>query len=639
MRTHLLTLALCLSTIAMYAQDTSRSLDEVIVTTTKTGIKESETGKVLTTISSDELRQDEGKSLGEVLNMQPGITINGAEEAPGTNQYIYTRGSADGYTMVLLDGVVVYDASQITSHFDLNLIPVDMIDHIEIIRGAASTLYGSGAVGGVINIITKKGSKKPFGINAAVTGGSYSTFKENLGISGHSGILGYNLSLTNFDSKGFPGAVDTTGIGHFTDDGMDDKSANINLEIRASPKLTIQPFFRYSDENGNIPEGAYSDAENYTYDTKFMQGGLQASYNLEKTTLHMIYSYGFTRRDYLDDTSADNADYYQETDISHMNDGEFWLNSNLSPHISLLAGIQELYASTSQSSLSISSYGPYQTAISPDTAGAGLTSAYLSLFLKNDTGFNLEAGGRLNVHSVYGFNPTFTLNPFYAFAGHHKIFINIASTFNAPSLYQLYSPYGNKDLKPETGISYEAGYESIWMDDRFKIRITGFERNMQDVIAYTTVYVNFNQQHDRGGELEMDYTPNNRINLKGYYAYVTGDVTAQGSGKADTVYNNLYGRPAHSFGLLGSWQVSGSFNFSSDIKYTGLCTGLNFDNYPYTNVNLNPYFLWNMHVAYNRKEKWNIFVDLNNITNSNYTEVLGYATRKFNFDAGLSVIL
>ncbi|HVB04039.1 MAG TPA: TonB-dependent receptor [Chitinophagaceae bacterium] len=628
-------LILILGVIQTYAQDTSRSLDEVVVTAEKTRVKQSLTGQVVAVITSRELRENEGKSLGQILNFQPGITISGAESAPGTNQYVFTRGAADGYTMILLDGVVVYDASQITSHFDFNLIPVDMIDHIEIIRGAGSTLYGSGAVAGVINIITKKGGKKPFGATASMTGGSYGTFKENAGIYGHSDKISYNVMLTNLDSRGFPGAVDTTGTGHFTNDGLHDKSVNVNLGFKVGPKLDLMPFLRYSDEHANIPEGAYTDAKNYTYYTHYLQGGIQGTVNLSRSVLHLIYSYGYTHRGYLDDSSSIKSSYYQESDISHMHDGEAYLNARISRQVSLLAGFQELYTSTEQSSLSISSYGPYSSSLSPDSARTSLSSVYLSLFLKNDSGFNLIAGGRLNEHSQYGFNPTFTINPFYSFAGHQKIFVNIASTFNAPSLYQLYSPYGSRSLKPEKGMSYEAGYESLWMNNRLKFRVTGFIRDMKDVIAFTNAYINFNQQHDRGGEVEIDYEAIPGLNLKGYYAYVSGNVTAPGNGKADTTYDNLYRRPENSFGMHVGWQVCPVIFVGSDLKYTGGRSDLDFSNYPATSVELNPYWLWNIHLDWTPLRAWKVFADLDNITNSRYEEILGYATRKFNLDAGL----
>ena len=638
MRTAWISFLLCLPAMALFAQDSSHSLNAVVVTATKTGVRESETGKLVTLISSQELSHYSGRSLGEVLDLQPALTITGVGEAPGTNLTLYQRGASDGYTLILIDGVVVYDASQIASHFDLNLIPVDQIDHIEILRGAASTLYGSGAVAGVINIITRKGSRSKPAWSAGVSAGSYGTYREHAGVRGGTGKMDYAISLSSVDSRGFPAAQDTTGTGHFTDDGLHSKAASLNLGYQGKG-FRLNPFFRFSSDQGNLPQAAYTDALNYTYQTHFFQGGLQGDGSLGSTTLHLIYSYGYTRRNYLDDSTAINPDFYRESDISRQQDGELYLNHRFGRHMSLLAGFQELYSATDQSFLSISSFGPYSGGLSPDSAAAGLASAYVSFFLNRDTGFNLELGGRLNDHTVYGFNPTFSLNPFYAFGGGQKIFLNLASTFNAPSLYQLYSPYGSRSLKPEKGITYEGGYQSFWLGGGLMARASVFARNMQDVIAFNNVYLNFNSERDRGGELELAWLVSPGLSLSGFYTYVEGTVTAMGSGKTDTVYNGLYERPAHTFALRGSWKATPAFQVSSDLKYTGWRNDLDFSSYPATTVRLKPYLLWNLHLEESFGKHWQVFLDLENLTNSNYVQTPGYATMKFNFDGGLQLSL
>lgn len=637
MKKQIFTLALLLAAFSAFAQDSSRSLDEVVVTATKSSQKQSAIGRVTAVITAEELRRSEGKTLGEVLNNQAGIRINGANGAPGTNQSVFLRGAADGYTLIMIDGVTVYDPSQITTHFDLNLIPLDMIDHIEIIRGAASTLYGSGAVAGVINIITKKGGDKPVGGSLAFSGGSYSTFRQNAGVYGKTKLLDYHVDLTNLDSKGFPAAVDTTGKGDFKNDGFHEKAVNANFGVQVNPSFRIQPFFRYSYEKGDLPAGAFIDDPYYTYDTKYLQTGLQTIYSLPGGEFHLMYSYNTTERNYLDDTAAGKSNYYSEKDNSRLQVADAYFTFQVSNRVELLTGASYTYSDLNQNSLYIVPGYTAPGAISDDSTRAILASAYASLFLKNENGFNLEAGGRLNNHSVYGFNPTFTFNPFYSFHGRHKIFVTVASTFNAPSLYQLYSPYGNRFLKPEKGMSYEAGFETL-VNDRLKLRISGFKRDMKDVIAFGTKYINYNRQNDYGGELEAEYVLNEKITLKGYYTYTKGNVTAQNGGK-DTTYNNLFKRAPSTFGASVAWQPTPSLFIGSDLKYTGQRNDLRFNPWPQpvTVENLKPYVLWNLQAGYTFGKRLYVFADLKNITNSDYVESLGYATRRFNFDAGVRV--
>ena len=119
----------------LYAQD-STSLDEVVVTANKVSQKQSTTGKVVTVIDQATLQKNAGKSIGELLNFQSGIFIIGANSTLGTNQDIYFRGASTGKVLILIDGVPQSDPSQISNTFDINTIPLQSIERIEILKGA-----------------------------------------------------------------------------------------------------------------------------------------------------------------------------------------------------------------------------------------------------------------------------------------------------------------------------------------------------------------------------------------------------------------------------------------------------------------------------------------------------------------------
>ena len=148
-------------------------MDEVIVTANKYPQKQSTTGKVISVITKEQIEKSSGKTLSQLLNEQAGVTINGAFNNAGAVQTVYVRGAASGRTLILLDGIPVNDPSMINNEFDLNLFSLDNIDRIEICKGAQSTLYGSDAIAGVINIITvNQDVKKPFNVKATLSGGS-----------------------------------------------------------------------------------------------------------------------------------------------------------------------------------------------------------------------------------------------------------------------------------------------------------------------------------------------------------------------------------------------------------------------------------------------------------------------------------
>jgi vitamin B12 transporter len=167
----------------LHAQQTdsvkTSELDEVTITANKTPQKQSQTGKVVSVITKSQLEKSSGKTLGQVLNEQAGLTINGSLNNAGTNQGVYMRGANIGRTLILIDGVPMYDPSFINSEADLNLVALNDIERIEIARGAQSTLYGSDAVAGVINIITTKTDvNKPVNAKAGLSYGSFNTSGE-----------------------------------------------------------------------------------------------------------------------------------------------------------------------------------------------------------------------------------------------------------------------------------------------------------------------------------------------------------------------------------------------------------------------------------------------------------------------------
>jgi vitamin B12 transporter len=186
-KTFTLPAALLFCSIAFAQKDTVRTtiLDEVIVTANKTEQKQSTTGKVITVITKAQIEKSSGKTVAQLLNEQAGITINGALSNAGAVQTVFMRGAAAGRTLILMDGIPVNDPSQITNDFDLNFFSINDVERIEICKGAQSTLYGSDAIAGVINIITTKSNiTKPINVKATVTGGSFGTLKTNLQVYG-----------------------------------------------------------------------------------------------------------------------------------------------------------------------------------------------------------------------------------------------------------------------------------------------------------------------------------------------------------------------------------------------------------------------------------------------------------------------
>ncbi|HEY9049668.1 MAG TPA: TonB-dependent receptor plug domain-containing protein, partial [Ohtaekwangia sp.] len=345
------------------------SLDEVVITATKFPKSQSETGKVLTIIDEEQLKRSAGKDISQLLNEQVGVVITGANSNPGKDKSVFLRGAGSGYTLILLDGIPVNDPSGIGGAFDLRMLPIDQIERIEILKGSQSALYGSDAVAGVINIITKKKGNKPFGVSGTASYGSYNTRKGNIGVSGITKIVDYNAGYTYFKTDGISEAKDTTGRAGFDKDGYDQNSVQLNVGFHPVKGLTLRPFLRCSKFNGKYDNGSFSDDVVPVYHSTFLNTGLSGDYAFSKGTVHVQYGRDnvkrtYVTRDYMDPNVSVSSDYQ-----GYFDNAEVYANYDLAEHFQVLGGVNYQHHSMTSSDLKDSTLH--------------IVNPFLSFFVKN----------------------------------------------------------------------------------------------------------------------------------------------------------------------------------------------------------------------------------------------------------------
>jgi vitamin B12 transporter len=627
-----------------YAQDSTKTLDEVVVTATKSPVKQSQTGKVIEVITQDQLQKSAAKSLGEILNQQPGIIINGADNNLGTNQTVYLQGASSGNTLIMMDGVPLYDASGITSEFDLNNFSLNNIEKIEILKGAQSTLYGSDAVAGVINIITKKGSGKPLSLNINHSMGSYHTYDDAVSISGSDGKgQNYFVSYNKIYSKGFSSAYDSTGKKNFEKDGFNRDVFQLNYGFKPFKRTSIRLFGKYNDNHADIDAGAFQDDKDYTYHNNNIIAGTAVDYKLNNGFIRLQYNYNRFNRNFVDDsTDVGGFSKYQKGKYNGTsNYAEIFTSLRLNTYLELLAGADYRQNATSQSYIYVPDYGFPSVPLSADSAKTNQVSTYASLVLKTKKGLNAELGGRWNHHSLYGSNFTYSFNPFYLIDNHYKIFANISSGYRAPSLYQLYSEYGNKKLNPETTTSYEAGFQ--FFSDKITARVTGFARDGKNVIlfytdpaTYASYYINGDKQNDYGIETGATLNLTSKLLAVLNYTYVDGKISTMPSSGKDTSFFNLYKRPKNVLNVSFNYDVTKNIYLSTHLKTVSKAYEPQYQALPYV---LKGYYTWDFYGRYKFNDMFNVFADFQNITDQKYFVTRGFTTRGFNVNAGLQVNL
>lgn len=589
----------------------AKTLNEVVISSTKNQQKQSQTGKVVTIITPEQLARSSGKNLAELLNQQVGITVLGAGSNAGKDKSVFFRGAGSAYAVVLIDGILVTDPSGNGGAFDLRMFAIDQIESIEILRGGQSTLYGSDAVAGLINIITKKSGATGNNIYGSVTAGSYGTYKNSIGLNSSVNHFTYNISYTHFKTNGISEAQPINSA-VFDKDGVKQDALNANFSIQLDSNLSVNPFFRYAYGNFNYDDGAFTDAPN-TSISKHFNAGLNAVYKFAAGKITINYSRENAYRSY-----KSNYPGSYQGDVSLV---DFFYNQNLGAKTNILLGVD-----------SRTTWVTHFDAV-VNRPSANLFSTYASVFWHNIGAFNLEVGGRYNKHNKYGTNFTYAVTPTIVLTKNLKMFATVSSAFRAPTLEMLFGQFGaNLNLKPEKSTSYEAGASLNFLKDKVSLRLVGFKRNMTDAIIYgQNGYINQDVQNDKGFEIEPTLKLD-KFNIGAYYAYVEGK---QRSGLTSSEV--LLRRPKNTMGVNVGFQTTKQLFCSVNYKYTGRRTDSDFSAYPAVNKILAAYHLIDFYSAYTiHHKRMSFFVDLKNLSNQKYTEIIGYSTMGTNVNAGIS---
>ncbi len=597
----------------------NQDLEKVTVTATRFPKKLSETGKVVNVISRADLDKAGGKDLSQLLNEKAGVIINGANTNPGKDKSVFLRGAANAYTVILINGVPVNDPTGVGGAFDLRVLPVESIERVEILKGAQSTLYGTDAIAGVINIITRKGEGKAANLYGGISYGRYNTLKANAGLNGSFNESSYNISFMHDETGGIAEAKDKIGTQSFPRNGMLRNSLSIDIDGAVTSNFHVKPFFRYAYFKSSFANDAFIGGGN-RFASELLSAGTQAQYSFDKGSVTGIFSFDNVKRAY--------PDGFVKAFEGNKKTAELFNRVDWHRHFQTLLGLR--YDD-------ITMKNPNATSL--DTS-IQMISPYLSLFLKDWNGFNLELGGRLNNHSKFGNTFTYSVNPSYLVNDQFKVFVNYGTAFRAPALSELYGSFGaNPLLKPEESRTLEGGIQYIGVDEKWNIRVVAFNRNTKNIIAYQNrQYTNYNRQKDHGIEIEPTININDDIQLKLFYTFVEGKVTTAAV-NGDTTYNNLFKRPKHTLGLSLGYQVTPALFVSTNFQNFGKRADLYFESIPpygQQTVPLASYSLWDIYSEYSfLKSRLRVFAQVSNLLDADYYEVYGYSVLGRSLNAGI----
>ncbi|WP_018127924.1 TonB-dependent receptor plug domain-containing protein [Balneola vulgaris] len=615
-----------LSTSSIQAQQTSVPVDTlelntVVVTASKIPTETRQTTRPVVVIDQAEIRKSAGKDLAQLLDDQSGIVINGAFSNPGKDKGVYLQGATTQYVLILIDGQPVNDPSGAGGAVDLRLISLDNVERVEVVKGSMSTLYGSDAIAGVINVITKKPQDKTVAVNGKAAYGSYESVDLSAGVNGRLNLLGYSLNYSKQTTDGISEAKDENDAGNFDKDGFNRDALSAKFDIALTEQLSIKPFVNYTNYEGDYDGGAFADAPN-KYTAKLVNPGVDIHFENDAWTVKGGYQYNEVERTF--ESGFGTSEF-----TGNIQNLDIYSTYAASENVTVLGGFN--YQKQVLDDNDANTNNPDATLISP----------YVSSILKAENGLGAELGFRLNEHSDAGTQLTYNFSPYYNVNENIRVLASYATGFKAPTLNELFGPFGaNPDLEPQKSRYIDFGIEYYANNGRFNAEVLYFNRHIDDVIIYTfgTGYENQDEQDDQGVELSANYLVNEFLTVQSFYNYLTGEqTTLDGSGN-EVKRDNLIRRPEHAFGFSFLVSPSNDVNVNLQVRHTGEREDVFFNPNTFASESktLDAFTLVNLYADYTLLEgQLTLFADIKNLFDTDYTEVYGYNTIGIYSKAGL----
>jgi len=615
-------------------------LSEVVVSATRTQTSTLELANSVTVIDSAEIANRNSSNVFDLLKNEYGVSYT-RQGGPGTLSNINIRGGNSSYTLVLVDGIEVNLNNDPSNFYDFASLSTDNVQSIEILRGPQSTLYGSNSLAGVINVITKKGIGKP-SFSLLSEAGSYKTFKNTLGMNGNVSNFNYSVTLSRAESEGFSAASEKYGNTEKDGYRKDNISARLGYDFTETAQLNLLMSYNNSKSDYDQTAGKFGDDPTYIFNQEEFSFRGEGKFDLLDGKWNQKIGASIFRnvRKYNFDYSKFNAAASNSSYDGRKIKIDWQNNFNLLENHLLTFGIENISEAAVSEYFYFSQFFNYESLFPQKKSNTFGT--YLQDQLKIGQSFFSTLGVRFDNHDKFGSVFTYRFAPAYIiWETGTKLKATFGSGFKTPSLFNLYDPaYGNLDLNPEESIGFDAGVEQFLANDLLSIGVTYFQNNYKDLIGFDQSFkaINVNKAKTNGVETYLTAQMFDKLKIKLNYTYTNAKDESEG---LDDDERKLIRRPEHKVGSYLSYNFSPKANANVEVIYIGEQDDLVFDNLTFTSsrTQLDPYILLNFSAHYQLLEFLRFNLRLENILDSDYEEVYGYATPGFSIYGGIKLSL
>ena len=615
---------------------------EVVISATKTPVPITQLTSAAEVITGEELERRQVKTVVDALRLSQGLTVF-SSGGPGTSSSVRIRGSNSDQVLVIIDGTIMNSAT--LGNFNFANLTTDNIERIEILRGAQSMLWGADAMGGVINITTKKGTGTPSG-SAFFEYGSFSSIREGGQISGKKGPVDFSAAISRWDYTGFSAVNYRRGASER--DGFHNWQTSARLGIALPYEGRLDFNFRLLQGRNNFDGGFGSGFDTLGAFTNSQQFVYSASYNqpittwwnqaltVSRQTEDSESSSGTTQRNVQ--TGVVSTPFLFRSQIDTLaNRIEWQHNFQLGKPLLLSAGYQFRDQQGENRDLLTNNLDIPHKVIS---SHAGFAQAQLNLW---DRVF-ATAGVRQDEYNVFGSATTYRATAGYLHQETGtKLRGSYATGFRAPTFNQLYFPnFGNPNLKPEKSQSMDIGVDQYLLDNRLTFSAGFFWNHFRDmIIAQANSFScgpfgfcaeNIGAVSTKGWEASVKYAV-----VKDLPFIKSLDVQAQ---YTNTLTRNLDQQPGNRAPRIpvDQWSMIISYQPIDPLRINleGRYVGSRFNDS--TNLqSMRAFDVWNVSASYDVTSRVQTYVRLDNIFNEKYEEVLLFGTPVRSIFVGLRV--
>jgi vitamin B12 transporter len=569
---------------SVFAQtQTTPQFKEVVVTASRIETRTDDLVSDVAVIDRTAIETSSGRTLTEVLARNAGLQTfsNGGL---GKNSGVYTRGTETRHTILLIDGVRYGSATTGAPSWDN--IPLDMIERIEVLKGPASALYGSEAVGGVVQVFTRKGVKG-FTPYASLSLGSNSFVQASAGLSGGDSKLSYAFGVQKTHDKGFSTTNSNVAFGNYNADrdAFKQDAVNASVAYQITPDWRLDAGLLYADGVSHYDDGPTGDTRTAVRSQTLragIEGKVLPSWKTQFRVSQAI------------DNANDIESVFFPSKFNTKQDQISWQNDIDTPIGVALVGVERLTQKVDSST----AYDVTQRTVSSYFAGLNGASGSHSWQANLRRDSNSQFGDNNTWFAGYGYkiNPAWRVNASYG------------TSFVAPSFNQLYYPgFGNTALQPEKGRNLDLGV--TYSQNGQTVKLVHFDNKIQGFITGSTKAESIPRARIKGWTLGYD----------GAFGPLNVRATIDALDPRNELTGKLLQRRARNQFTLGADYTTGAWTFGGSL----LNVGSRFDDTKNIQA-LNSYTTMDVFVNYAISKDLSLQTKVNNVANKSYETSYGF---------------